>query len=83
MCKRLGIVHSLKLAPGSIEVLSGEDQLKIYLHGDKVVPFAFCNNCGVYVFYAGQEQCKVNLGCVDAVDTFNLDISVYDGKNLL
>ncbi len=83
MCKRLGVVHSLKLEPGSIKVLSGEDHLKIYLHGDKEVPFAFCSNCGIYVFYDGRQQGKVNLGCVDAVDTFKLDISVYDGKNLL
>lgn len=73
----------MAIPPGNLEVLSGKEHLKVYLFGDKVVPHTYCSNCGIYVFYDGEEQSKVNLGCVDNIDTFDLELMVYDGKHLL
>ena len=81
-CEKLGIVYSDKIDPLNFKILKGQDSLKVYLFNDKVVRHSFCRNCGVYVFYTG-VQCKINLGCVNEIDTFSLPVEVYDGKHLL
>jgi hypothetical protein len=88
ICKRLGVVMSPRITRENLEVLAGKDLLKVYLHGDKEIKFTFCNNCGIYAFYepvdvAKFNQCRVNLGCVEEIDTFSLEIVFFDGKNLL
>ena len=83
ICKRLGVVMSMKVAPEQFRVLAGRESVKVYLFGDKVVPHSYCDRCGIYVFYENEQQCRVNLGCVDEVDTFTIEIVQYDGRNLL
>lgn len=83
ICKRLGVAHSPKIQPHQFRISTGESNLKIYLHGDRDLNFSFCGTCGVYVFYTSEEWGRVNLGCVDSIDTFNLEIDLFDGKNLL
>jgi hypothetical protein len=83
ICKRLGVIHSPKIAPELFKIVSGKSKLKTYLHGDKDIHFSFCGNCGVYVFYTSDDRCRVNLACVDSIDTCNLKIDIFDGKNLL
>ena len=82
-CKRLGLVFSLILAPEKSEIRSGKGNLKVYQFGDKDISHRYCDNCGIYVFYESLKQCRVNLGCVDEVDIFSLNIHFYDGKHLL
>lgn len=82
ICKRLAVVRSQKIDPKDFMILSGKDYLHTYLFEDKVVEHQFCKICGIYVFYTG-EQCKVNLGCVDGINTFDLAIELFDGEHLL
>jgi len=83
ICKRLGCVHSMKIPYDSLQLTSGEENLHTYSWGDGEIPFTFCRHCGIYVFYKTPAQCRVNLGCVDAVDTFSIHTTVFDGKHLL
>ena len=83
ICKRLACVHSLKVEQENLRLVKGEDSIHTYQWGDHEIPFTFCSNCGVYVYYNTAFQCRVNLGCVDEVDTFNLEIHFFDGKNEL
>ena len=83
ICKRLGVVMSMSVAPERFRVLAGREHINVYRFLDRVVPHSYCSNCGIYTFYDGKQQCRVNLGCVDEVDTFSLEIVHYDGKNLL
>jgi hypothetical protein len=83
ICRRLGAVMSMKVAPEHFRVLAGRESVKVYLFEDKVVNHSYCNKCGIYVFYEHEQQCRVNLGCVDEVDTFSIEILHFDGKNLL
>jgi hypothetical protein len=80
------------MSPGfpsdNLEVITGRDSLKYYIHGDQEIKFCFCGNCGIYTFYepsekASHSQCKVNLGCFDEIDIDSLEIVFFDGKNLL
>jgi hypothetical protein len=46
----------------------------------------FCKHCGISTFSETARrpgQYIVNLGCVEGVDTFALETTVFDGKHLL
>lgn len=83
ICKRLACVHSPKIDQEDLRLVKGEDSIHTYSWGDFEIPFTFCKHCGVYVYYNTPAQCRVNLGCVDEVDTFSLKIHYFDGKNEL
>ena len=83
ICKRLACVHSMKVDQENLRLIKGEESIHTYSWGDFGIPFTFCKNCGVYVYYNMPVQCRVNLGCVDDVDTFSITIHFFDGKNEL
>ena len=83
ICKRLACVHSMKIEQKNLRLTRGEDFIHTYTWGDFGIPFTFCKNCGVYVYYNTPVQCRVNLGCVDDVDTFALQIHFFDGAHQL
>jgi hypothetical protein len=82
ICRRLGVIMSMKISPEHFRVLAGRDCIKIYLFGDKVVNHSYCTECGIYVFYEHEQQCRVNLGCVEEVDISSIETLHIDGKSL-
>ena len=83
ICKRLGFVFSLAIAPDDLQLLNGRESLNTYQFGARDITHHFCSHCGIYVYYTSEKQVRVNLGCVDAVDTFALRVHNYDGRHLL
>ena len=83
LCKRLGLVFSLAIAPQHFRLVSGKQHLKPYRFGQKDITHLYCDSCGIYVYYESKQQCRANLGCVDAVDSFSLQVHFYDGEHLL
>jgi hypothetical protein len=83
ICKRIGAVMSMKIAPSDFRLLTERNCIKVYRFDDKAVHHSYCNQCGIYVFYEHQQQCRINLGCVDEVDTSNLEILYFDGLHIL
>ena len=48
--------------------------------------FTICRNCGIYThneMLRFPGKARVNLGCIDDVDTGELEVVIFDGKNLL
>jgi hypothetical protein len=95
ICSRKGIVISAGyLPPEEIEQLQGMGSLALYQFGDKDVNHYFCRTCGICPFttvaslpptYAGSAEpgyYRVNLGCVENLDVYGLDIEVIDGRSL-
>jgi hypothetical protein len=59
--------------------------LGLYQFGAKKAKHYFCRNCGIHTFSESARKpghYRVNLGCVEGVDTFALETSVFDGKSL-
>ena len=87
MCARKGIIMSTENIPvEKLHIKAADDILAMYQFGQKKAKHFFCKQCGVYPFhetlrFAGQY--KVNLGCIDGVDSLSLEADVFDGKNLL
>lgn len=62
------------------------DMLGRYEFGARTAKHYFCKRCGIYTFHETARRpghYRVNLGCVDGIDTFALPIEVFDGKHLL
>lgn len=68
--------------------------LALYQFGDKDVNHYFCRTCGVCPFitvasvppdYVGPARpgyYRTNLGCVENIDVYGLEIEVIDGRSL-
>lgn len=86
LCKRKGAVMSpFTIAPDKIQIGAKEGDLSCYQFGSKVASHYYCKHCGVYTFHKtlrNPDEYRVNLGCIDDIDIFELPISVMDGKSL-
>jgi len=94
ICVRKGIVTSPRYyQPAEIENLEGESFLTVYRFGDKDVDHHFCRICGICPFHtvakipptctgpARPEDYRINLGCVQELDVYALDIQMIDGRS--
>jgi hypothetical protein len=87
ICVRKGAVMSARYyQPDELEIVQGRDRLSLYRFGDNLVNHWFCGHCGVYPFHDGvgdyEGRYRVNLGCVEGVDTFDLEVKLIDGRAL-
>ena len=82
--KRGAMMHLVPADKFKIDVK--DDALNFYQFGTKTAKHYFCKHCGIFPFSETERrpgQYVVNLGCVDGVDTFALETTVFDGKHLL
>jgi hypothetical protein len=85
LCRRKGILMSPPFAKGELRILSGEEALTVYQFNARVAKHYFCKHCGVHPFLQtpmGPDAWRVNLGCIDNVDPFALDVGLVDGASL-
>ncbi len=85
ICIRKGAVMSAEyISPERFEALEGTEALSVYRFGDHDVNHYFCKRCGIYPFHDLTKQpghYRVNLGCIDDIDTLALEVSVVDGRS--
>ena len=84
-CSRRGtLMHPVP--EGSFKVEAQEGALSTYQFVTKQAQHYFCKHCGISTYSEATRwpgQYIVNLGCVEGVDTFALETTVFDGKHLL
>jgi hypothetical protein len=87
ICSRKGALMSADVIPESDLVIEADDDaLGLYQFGAKTAKHFFCRHCGIYTFHETARfpgHYRVNLGCLDGVDTFTLPFEVFDGAHLL
>lgn len=87
ICSRKGALMSAGVIPQSgLRVESSDEALGLYQFGAKTAKHYFCRRCGIYTFHETARfpgHFRVNLGCLDGVDTFELPFDVFDGAHLL
>ena len=87
ICRRKGALMSAEaIAPGRLEIDAAPEDIGLYQFDSKVAKHYFCKTCGIYTHNEMLRipgHFRVNLGCIDAVDTLALEVEVFDGKNLL
>ncbi len=74
------------IAQAALTIEAEEGALGLYQFGQKSAKHYLCTQCGIYPFHETARQpgyLRVNLGCVEEIDTFSLQADVFDGKHLL
>lgn len=86
MCKRKGaLMSAVVLSADELEISVDGDALGSYAFGSCVAKHHFCRQCGIYPFHQTLRMpghYRVNLGCVDGVDSQTLPFEVFNGAAL-
>jgi len=60
--------------------------LQIYRWNERVLNNYFCRNCGIFTYIGDGEHnedgYRVNLGCLEGLDIFSLDVKPIDGRSI-
>jgi hypothetical protein len=70
----------------SLKIDASPNDIGLYQFDSGVAKHYFCKHCGIYThneMLRMPGHCRVNLGCIDGLDTAGLEVKVFDGKNLL
>ena len=83
--KKNGTMSIDAFSPDELKLEITNDALATYEFGSGVAKHHFCKHCGIYPFHQTKRQpgyYRVNLNCVDSVNTNELVLSVFDGASL-
>ncbi len=87
ICSRKGAMMSPQVIPiETLKIDAKEGSLGLYQFGAKTAKHFFCKTCGIYPFHEtarAKGHYRVNLGCIEDLDTSDFEVDVFDGKNLL
>ena len=70
----------------NLKIDADENDIALYQFGNKIAKHYFCKNCGIYThneMLRKPGHMRVNLGCIEDLNTSELEIMVFDGKNEL
>ena len=76
---------SFTVAPEDINIEISGDFLSTYQLGSKIAKHHFCNRCGIYPLHETQRKpshYRLNLGCIEAINSLGLPTEVFDGASL-
>lgn len=86
ICRRKGaMMTAFMVAPEEISIEAKADALATYEFGSHIAKHHFCKQCGIYPFHQTLRKpghYRINLGCVDGVDSTQLPCDVFDGASL-
>ncbi len=83
-CRRRGAVMA-NVQAEDFRLLAGEDALGLYQWNTRIAKHYFCKRCGIYPFHRPRmrpEIYRVNVGCLDGVDPYAIEVTVQDGAAL-
>lgn len=87
ICARKGAPMSTELFSNEeLNIQADEGALGLYQFGEKTAKHYFCKHCGIYPFHETARapgMHRINLGCIDELDSVNLPFEVFDGRHLL
>jgi len=74
------------LTPEALHIDDRDNTLSEYQFGSREAKHFCCARCGIYTFHQTKRspgQYRVNLACIDDIDTLALPVDIFDGKHLL
>lgn len=87
ICSRKGAPMSNEVFDkAELQIEAKPDDLGLYQFGAKTAKHFFCHKCGIYTFHETARfpgKYRVNLGCIDELDSVNLPFDVFDGRHQL
>jgi hypothetical protein len=87
LCQRRAAVLSSRYFPAAdFTPHDKPEDLGLYLWNEQVLNNYFCKTCGIFTYIAdgenGKDGYRVNLGCVEGLDVFALEVQRIDGKSV-
>ncbi len=86
LCRRKGALMSSFILPAAgLRIDAKPGSLGLYQFGNSVAKHYFCKTCGIYPFHETLRKpghFRVNLGCIDDLDSYNLPVEIFNGKSL-
>lgn len=86
LCNRKGVnVSTFTLPSDEIEINAKEGSLSIYAFGSGVAKHYFCKCCGIAPFNKSISkvgQYRINLGCIEGIDSTTLPFEVFNGAEI-
>ncbi|MDK2125894.1 GFA family protein [Chitinimonas sp. DQS-5] len=86
ICRRKGaLMSAFTVAAEDLAIDAANDALATYHFGTGKAHHHFCKHCGIYPFHQTMRKpghYRINLGCVEGVDSCALPFEVYDGASL-
>ena len=87
LCARKGAIMTQQtISQEDLKIEDENDALGLYQFGAKTAKHYFCKNCGIYTFHETARfpgHFRVNIGCLNDIDSVDLAYDVFDGKHLL
>ena len=83
ICKRKNAKMNL-IPKEAITITQGQENLSVYQFNTNIAKHHFCKKCGIFVYSNRRfdpNGIGVNLGCVDDIDTFEIEAKVADNIN--
>ncbi|MGI1670631.1 MAG: GFA family protein [Neptuniibacter sp.] len=80
--KKGALMSNFFIAPEDLKIEAPEEVLSSYQFATHVAKHYFCNRCGIYTFHETKRKpgyYRVNLGCVDGIDSLSLPVVLADG----
>ena len=78
-------MSNFTLAPEGLNIKENNSSLGLYQFGSKVAKHYFCKTCGIYTFHETMRNpgnYRVNLGCINEIDTNDLKVEIFDGISI-
>ena len=86
ICRRKGAaLSSFTLPREALEIAAEAGRLATYQFGTHTAKHHFCTHCGIHPFVETRltpGHYRVNLGCLDELDSFALPVTLFDGTAL-
>ncbi|MEM8857675.1 MAG: GFA family protein [Chloroflexota bacterium] len=86
ICKRKGaVMTNFTIPPADINIHDKNSLLSTYQFGSGIAKHYFCSRCGIFTFVATRlnpGELRVNVGCIDGIDSFTLPIILFDGNSI-
>lgn len=73
------------ISPDKLEIEAKYGTLGLYQFDTKIAKHYFCKTCGIYPFHETMRDpghYRVNLGCIDEIDTNTISVNIFDGKSI-
>ena len=87
ICSRKGALMTTEaISKEKLIVEADNAAIGLYQFDSKIAKHYFCKTCGIFTHLETLRMpghCRVNLGCIDELDTAGLKVIVFDGKNLI
>jgi hypothetical protein len=78
-------MSTFTLAPTELSITALVGTISTYEFGSCIAKHHFCNRCGIYPFHQSLKKpghYRINLGCLEDIDTSSLSVEVFNGASI-